>query len=140
MTARRFSLALLLVFTAFVAACSGFRRADESQPPQGECTQNGNSVNLLWDSSVTADSSLDTSVAGYIIKFGRASRTYTGEVTVTVTPPHQTTTGGSVTGLGMGTYYFAVTAFNSQGESPESNEVSQTFTQCGAIVNLIMGK
>jgi len=71
-------------------------------------------VSLAWDASITP------TVIGYKVYVGYSSRTYgtptvIGNVTTFI-----------VTGLTPGTYYFAVTAFDAEGnESDFSNEVSQ---------------
>lgn len=71
-------------------------------------------VTLAWDPSAS------TNVAGYKVYYGNSSRTYGAPITV----GKQTTY--TVTGLGSGTWYFAVTAFAADGsESDFSNEVSQ---------------
>lgn len=70
-------------------------------------------VSLAWDPSVSED------VAGYKIYYGNSSGSYDSFRTVT------NQTSYTVTGLSSGTYYFAVTAFDSAGnESGYSNEVS----------------
>lgn len=72
------------------------------------------SATLTWD-AVTG------TISGYKIYVGEAPRLYTRTVTV------GTGTSTSVNSLTIGrTYYFAVTAYNSAGESTPSNEVSKT--------------
>lgn len=72
-------------------------------------------VNLAWDHSPS------DGVVGYRMYYGNASRTYTQHDAV----PYQLT--WTVTGLANGTYYFAVTALDIDGnESDYSNEVSTT--------------
>ncbi len=74
-------------------------------------------VSLAWDPNT------ETDLAGYKVYYGTASHSYT-----TVIDVHNVTT-YSVTGLGAGTWYFAVTAYNTTGaESTFSNEVSTTIT------------
>ncbi len=74
-------------------------------------------VTLQWDPNT------ETDLAGYKVYYGTASRTYGAPVTIGL----QTTY--TVTGLTAGTYYFAVTAFNTAGlESGFSNEVSTTIS------------
>jgi hypothetical protein len=69
-------------------------------------------VNLAWDPSPA------TSLAGYRLYSGAASRHYSSRVDV----GNQTTY--TLTGLGEGPYYFAVTAYDALGaESGYSNEV-----------------
>ncbi|MGB7621818.1 MAG: fibronectin type III domain-containing protein [Terriglobia bacterium] len=71
---------------------------------------------LTWNPNTDA-------VAGYKVYYGTVSHTYGSPIDV----GNQTTY--TVTGLPTGTYYFAVTAYNSsQNESGFSNEVSKTIT------------
>jgi hypothetical protein len=70
-------------------------------------------ITLAWDRSPSPD------VTGYRIYYGVASGTYTNTVTV------GNTTNASLSGLLVGQrYYFAATAFNDDGESLFSNEVT----------------
>ncbi|MFZ5876797.1 MAG: fibronectin type III domain-containing protein [Nitrospirota bacterium] len=70
---------------------------------------------LSWNPNTEAD------LAGYSVHYGASSGVYT------VVIPVGRTTSYTVTGLGPGTYYFAVTAENtSGGDSGYSNEVSKT--------------
>jgi hypothetical protein len=74
-------------------------------------------ITLAWDANTEPD------LTGYKIYFGTASRAYGASVVI------GTQTTYTITGLAPGTYYFAVTAFNSAGlESGYSNEVSATVT------------
>ncbi len=74
-------------------------------------------VTLLWDANT------ETNIAGYRVYYGSASRAYVAPISV----GNQTTY--TVKNLGPGTYYFAVTAFDTTGaESDFSNEVSKTIT------------
>jgi hypothetical protein len=80
-------------------------------------------VTLQWDSNPEAD------VVGYKVYYGTSSRTYSSPIPLGL----QTTY--TVSGLAAGTYYFAVTAFNSGGlESAFSNEVTTTVTGTGTGV------
>ena len=73
------------------------------------------SATLRWN-AVT-----NTTVSGYKVYVGEAPRLYTRTITV------GTVTSSTVNNLTVGkTYYFAVTAYNSAGESTPSNEVSKT--------------
>jgi hypothetical protein len=82
-------------------------------------------VNLAWDASVSPN------IAGYKVYVGTVTRTYGAPIVI----GNQTTY--TVTGLGPGTYYFAVTAFNAAGdESDFSNEVNTTLTGWVQSVNL----
>ena len=71
-------------------------------------------VNLMWDPSTSS------SLSGYKLYYGTASRSY-GTV-----KPVGNVTSNTVTGLNVGTYYFSATSVDSVGnESGFSNEVSQ---------------
>jgi hypothetical protein len=70
-------------------------------------------VTLMWDATTDRD------VAGYKVYYGTASRSYGQTIDV------GRVTTFTVTGLGVGFYFFAVTAYNTSGlESGFSNEVS----------------
>jgi len=71
---------------------------------------------LSWDPNTASD------LAGYKIYFGTSSGTYGTPIDA------GTQTTYTVTGLAIGPYYFAVTAYNTAGnESTFSNEVTKTF-------------
>jgi hypothetical protein len=70
-------------------------------------------VKLAWDHSVTP------TVTGYKVYYGNATGTYGTPITIGYVTTY------TVTGLPPGTYFFAVTAFDAEGnESGFSNEVS----------------
>jgi len=72
-------------------------------------------VTLAWDANT------ETNLAGYKLYYGTASGVYGAPIVI------GTQTTYTVTGLAPGTYYFAVTAYNTEGlESGFSNEVSTT--------------
>ena len=74
-----------------------------------------NDAILSWDPNTEPD------LAGYKVYYGTASHSYGPPIVV----GKQTTY--TVTGLGIGTYFFAVTAYDTSGnESGFSNEVSKT--------------
>ncbi len=71
-------------------------------------------VSLAWDPSVSPN------ISGYKVYVGNSSRSYGSPITI------GNQTSYTVTGLGSGSYFFAVTAFDADGnESDFSNEVSQ---------------
>ncbi len=75
------------------------------------------------DAILSWKANTDSDLAGYNLYYGTASGSYGTPIDV----GNQTTY--TVTGLGPGTHYFAVTAYNTSGnESGFSNEVSETFT------------
>lgn len=84
-------------------------------------------VTLAWERNAEPD------VLGYRIYYGIASRTYSRSIDV------GNVTAYTVTGLGTGIYFFAVTAYNAAGlESGYSNEVWTTVsstTPSGCDIN-----
>jgi hypothetical protein len=88
-------------------------------PPKAATTT---SVTLGWvPPTRNNDGSLITNLAGYKIHYGTASSEYTQ----TIALQNAGLTRYVVDNLPSGTYYFAITAYNSQGvESPLSGEVS----------------
>jgi len=83
----------------------------------------------LWASPVVAGEAVlswtavdDPTVLGYNVYYGTASHTYGEPVNVGNHTTH------TVRGLAPGTYYFAVTAYNSVGESGFSNEASKVIS------------
>jgi hypothetical protein len=95
------------VFTVFMLAGHTLARASD--------------VTLMWDANT------ETALTGYKVYYGAASGSYSQTIDV------GNVTTFTVTGLGVGVYFFAVTAYNTLGlESGFSNEVftvipSQTF-------------
>src|SRR6266571_4108691 len=76
-------------------------------------------VRLAWDANS------ETTLSGYKLYYGTASRNYATVINVA----NRTTY--TVTALGPGTYYFAVTAYDTLGnESAFSNEVFTTIAGC----------
>ncbi|MGA2260075.1 MAG: dockerin type I domain-containing protein [Acidobacteriota bacterium] len=75
-------------------------------------------VKLAWDPNSESD------LAGYKVYYGKAPGVYGAPISL------GTQTTYTVTGLAPGTYYFAVTAYNTTGlESGFSNEVSTTVAE-----------
>jgi hypothetical protein len=82
-------------------------------------------VSLAWNPSMS------TNITGYRVYVGNSSRNYGTSIQIGI----QTTY--TVTGLTDGTYYFAVTAFDGNGnESDFSNEVSKTIGSSGLTCNI----
>ncbi len=83
----------------------------------------GSASALAADVTLAWDANTETDLAGYKIYYGTAPGVYGAPITIGV----QTTY--TITGLAPGTYYFAVTAYNTSGlESGFSNEVSTTIS------------
>ena len=81
-------------------------------------------VSLAWDPSTSQN------ISGYKLYMGNASGAYDTSITL----GNQTTY--TVSDLSAGTWYFAVTAFDVDGnESDFSNEVSQTINASGGACN-----
>lgn len=75
------------------------------------------------DATLSWDANSDPNVSGYKVYYGTATRSYGTPIDL------GNQTNYSLTGLGLGTYYFAVTAYNTSGlESVFSNEVSKAFS------------
>ena len=82
-------------------------------------------VSLMWDPSTSPD------ISGYRLYIGSASRTYESSITL------GNQTSYIVADLGVGTWYFAVTAFDTDdNESDFSNEVSQIISSSGPTCDL----
>jgi hypothetical protein len=76
-------------------------------------------VKLAWDAPRNSDGTLASNISGYYVHFGNSSGNYDKKIN-----NGQNTT-CSVNGLASGTYYFAVSSYDSSGnESTLSNEVS----------------
>lgn len=75
-------------------------------------------VTLGWDANT------ETNLAGYKIYYGTAPGVYGTPITLGIQNTY------TITGLPAGTYYIAITAYNTSGlESGFSNEVSATLTE-----------
>jgi hypothetical protein len=108
-------LFLLFVFVAAIAGCGG----GVSQTPAGGSGAAG-AVTLAWNAPTTnTNGTALTNLAGYKIHYGTSSHTYTATFAI------RNVTNYSFA-LPAGTYYFAVSAFDSLGlESGLSNEVAK---------------
>jgi hypothetical protein len=82
------------------------------------------SASLSWTvPTLNTNGTPATNLAGYHIYYG----TNPGELNTVIDVPGATTTEYEISNLSSGTYYFAVSAYNSQGvDSADSNEGSKT--------------
>jgi hypothetical protein len=117
-------LASLLLTTALIFGCGPSRSgnvgggnngaAPTPTPGPALCpTGPMTCVLLTWTASTTPN-------VGYHVWYGTASRQYTVELDAGTNVTYQ------VTGLSPQTYYFAVTAYNANGDSGYSNEAGGT--------------
>jgi len=91
----------------------------------------GNTRAFAVDVTLSWDPNSEPAVAGYNLHYGTAARTYSETIVV------GDKTSYTVTGLGGGTYFFAVTAYDILGnESSYSNEVSQTASPAGCTYSI----
>lgn len=114
-----------------IQGCAPFHpnSATGSPSPTG-IVCNSNKVSLAWDPGEVSPGVIDPTVTGYNVYYGTSSGNY-------LVPVSSTTTTVTLTGLGLGPYYFAVKSFNASGiESGFSNEVSTTLTTCPQSVKL----
>lgn len=87
-----------------------------------------NRVTLLWDASTLSDGvTRDTSVDGYRVHYGEASRDYYETIDVGLN------TETTISNLPPTTVYFAVTAYNEGGESEYSDEVATYVPQLRSL-------
>lgn len=120
---RQCARALLLAIAGMLVSCGGGGPAPAASGGAGgdasiACATGGasDSADLSWD-AVT-----NPVPDGYRIYYGTATGSYTTMVDVGLTTMH------TVIGLISGTYYFAATAYSSNGESIVSNEVCKTIS------------
>lgn len=93
-----------------------------------------NTMALAGDAILSWDPNSESDLAGYRVYFGTAPGVYGSPINA------GTQTTYTVTGLGLGTFYFAVTAYNTAGaESGLSREVSKTFVGADVTPPAISG-
>ncbi len=88
----------------------------------GSESSSGNlSITLAWDPPTTkTDGSPLTDLAGYIVYYGTASQNYTNSFDV------GNFTSASIGNIAPGTWYFAVTAYDSSGYESDFSEETST--------------
>jgi hypothetical protein len=114
MSWRLLRIVLLVVIVCSMSACGG---GGAGSAPAGDGGLPGtNTADLEWNAV------MDPNLSGYRVYVGIFSGTYVTSVDVGLATTY------TVTGLGSGTYYFAVTAYDaSMNESVYSNEIFTTF-------------
>ncbi len=116
------ALAMFLLFS--VAGCGSGSGGGSGTAFSGGTTNDNTaagSVTLAWDAPVKSDGTPVLNVAGYKVHYG----TSTGNYDKTVNTGTQKTC--TINGLAPGTYYIAVTCYDTLGnESSFSNEASKT--------------
>jgi len=157
MTALRVTAMLILLLMLIITTgCSGGGGGEPSAPPTDDTssTDNGNSGDtgdstgnqppaeqppvvppsvtppepvLAWDAPAYDDGTPVDGVAGYKIYYGTAPGTYTASITTGTTTTYSISQFSSAL-TASGTYYMAVTAFDTDGmESAFSNEINKDF-------------
>ena len=118
---RKISLAcvLILAFSLPILGCGEVDSAENMNPWGGGT----NSLMLSWSApSTNEDGTPLTDLAGYKLYYGSLPGQYSQVITV------GDYTTAEIGGLGTGTYYLAVTAYDINGnESRFSNEIQHTF-------------
>ncbi len=107
---RKYLCTLYLLSALFVALSSTNAKAEDliiedDQDPDAPITD----ITLVWDQNPEQD------IAGYIVYYGRFSGDYVGSVT-------RTDTTAVIGVVGIRTVYFAVTAFNTNGDESDYSE------------------
>lgn len=117
---RRISLGALLAITPFLHGCPGVQVVGGGSPISGT-----GSAMLTWDAPTTdTDGTPIVGLAGYHIFMG----TDPNNLSLRGGVNGAQSTSFEVSGIGPGTFYFAVTAFNEDGEeSAKSNLGNKTF-------------
>jgi hypothetical protein len=107
----------MLAISALAGGCN-------SSPGQEATASTGGSAAVTWSvPTQNTDGTALTDLSGYRIFYGTSPSALTRSVDVS----GSATTSRTVTGLGQGTYYFAVAAVNAAGVASDvSNAVSMT--------------
>ena len=106
------------------ATAAGVPPASTPAAPATPTSPATGSATLTWtEPTKNTDGTPVTDLAGYHIYYGTTEGAWTSTITVL----EATETSYVVSGLAPGTYYFAVVAFNADGDdSPQSNIASKT--------------
>ena len=128
---KQLKFAFAFIFALLSVGCSGWSTNSSAGPSNNTaaaCALANGCATLTWEASPGPD------VAGYRIYYGQTSGVYTSQVDVGNTLRRE------VPNLTPGTYFFAVTAYNANGESPYSNEVSALTKALQATeISLVVG-
>jgi hypothetical protein len=125
MRSHHLALPFLVLGAFWISGCGS---SSPAAPPP--CT--ANSVFVVWDSPMDAsNTAVDQTVTGFYVYVGTGPQAYDRKIRVDVTAPVVASYQQEVSGLGLGTYDFTVTAFNEIGESIRGNAVSWSFPVCG---------
>lgn len=113
---------IAIIISLYSCGGSGGGSSSDNNPPAPAPAPPINTATLTWDSPTTnADGTPLTDLVGYKIYYGTTSGNYTEVIAVGNVTTYK------VEGLQPGTYYFALTAYDTSGnESGYSNEVSKT--------------
>lgn len=116
-----------LAFLLLLTSC-GAEMFPKGEVKNASSSCQSNSVTMSWDASMK-DGRPHPDVIGYRIYVGTSSGNYqyTLNRSVTDSSPQLMHT---LSGLGVDTYYFAVSAYSKTEESAKSNEVSKAFVEC----------
>lgn len=121
MTKFIFAVALAMFLMFSVAGCGSGSGGSGTTSIGGSETTTAGSMTLAWDAPVGSNGTPVQNIAGYKVHYGTSS----GNYTKTLNTGTQTTC--TINGLAPGTYYVAVTCYDSLGkESSFSNEASKT--------------
>ncbi|MGA7539601.1 MAG: fibronectin type III domain-containing protein [Steroidobacteraceae bacterium] len=119
-------VALAMLLCAALGACGSGQSTSASSTGSSPPDPTIKSVTLSWSAPTqNSDGSPLTNLAGYTLHYGTASEDYTGSIEIT----SATTTSYVVSDSNFpaGTYYFAISAYNTeQVSSPLSSELSVT--------------
>jgi hypothetical protein len=127
----RIRLTGLLVIALVMSACSGGSASNSTTGTSSPSTASGTTVGAAGTATLTwvaptenANGTAITDLAGYTVYYG----TNPSDLTQSVEVSGGTSTTASVTGLPAGTYYFAVSAYNSMGADSEQSNVASITT------------
>jgi hypothetical protein len=108
---------MLLFLMLSLAACGS--GGGNAVGASGTASSDVGVVKLAWDAPRNSDGTLASNISGYYVHYGNSSGDYDKKIKIGLD------TTCSIRGLTSGTYYFAVSSYDSSGnESTFSNEAS----------------